>query len=71
MEPLSYDNERLIDDVCLSSEFWSYEECDLCPVEDIEVIIDWFRVVMWGAIRMGNSPISGPSESACLAESVD
>ena len=35
---------------------------DLCPVQDIEVVIDWFSAVMWGAIKMSNSPIGGASE---------
>ena len=62
LERVYCDNEWLIGDVCLSSECRSYEECDLCPVQDIKVVIDWFSAVMWGAIKMNNSPIGGGSE---------
>ena len=55
MERISCDNEGLIGDVCLSSECRICEECDLCPVQDIEVAIDWFSAMMWGAIKMSNS----------------
>ena len=41
------------------------------PVQDIEVVIDWFSVVMWGAINMSNSPIGGASEFLCPPEFVD
>ena len=63
--------ELLIGDFCLSSERWSCEKSDMCPVQDIKVVIDWFHVVMYDAIRMSNSPIVGANESACPAESVD
>lgn len=33
--------------------------------------IGWFDAVMWGVIRMSNSPIGGDSESTCQTESVD
>ena len=39
---------------CLSSGFWSCEECNLYPVRDIEAVVDWFGAVMWGAIGMSN-----------------
>ena len=71
LERLSCNNEWLIGDVCLSSEYRSCEECDLCPVQDIEVVIDWFSAVIWGAIKMSNSPINGASEFSCPPESVD
>ena len=32
------------------------------PSQDIKVAIDWFSAVMWGAIRMCNSPIAGASK---------
>ena len=62
LERLSCENEWLIDDVCLQSGRWICKEYDLCPVQYIEVVIDWFSVVMWGAIKMTNSPIGGASE---------
>ena len=49
LERLSCDNEWLIGDVCLSSECWVCKECDLRPVQDMEVVIDWFSAVMWGS----------------------
>ena len=57
LERLSCENELLIGDICLLSEYWICKECDLCPVRDIEVAIDWFRAVMWGAIKLSNSPV--------------
>ena len=33
--------------------------------------MDWFSAVMWGAIKMSNSPVGGDSEFSCLRESVD
>ena len=71
LERLACNNEWLISDACLSSEWRSCEECDLCPVQDIEVVIDWFSAVMWGAIKMSNSPVGGASEFSCPPESVD
>ena len=41
------------------------------PVQDIEVVIDWFSAVMWGAIKMSNSPVGGTSEFPCPLEFVD
>ena len=43
----------------------SCEDYGLCPIQDIEVVVDWFGAVMW------NSPIGCIGESACPAESVD
>ena len=43
----------------------------MCPVQDIEVVIDWFSAVVWGTIRMCNSPICGTSEFTYPVESVD
>ena len=43
----------------------------MCPVQDFEVVIDWFSVVMWVAIKMVNSTIGGASEFSCPPESVD
>lgn len=70
LERLSCDNEWLISDVCLSSGCRSCEDYDLCPAQDIEVVIDWLNAVMWGAIRMSNSPIGGASEFSCAPGSV-
>lgn len=53
-ERLSCDNDWLIGDVCVSSEYWSCEKCDLCPVQDIEVAIERFSAMMWGTMRMRN-----------------
>ena len=41
------------------------------PVQDTEVVIDWFNAVMWGAIKMSNSPVGGASEFSCPLKSVD
>ena len=71
LEHLSCENERLMGDACLSSGYWIYEESDLCPVQDIEGVIGWFSVVMWGANKMTNSPVGGASEFSCPPESVD
>ena len=71
LEHLSCENERLINDVCLSSGCWICKESDLCPVQDVEVVIGWFSVVMWGATKMTNSPVGGASEVSCPPESVD
>ena len=49
----------------------SCEECDPCPVKDIEAVVDWSRVVMRDPVRMRSSPIDSSSESAYLAESVN
>ena len=71
LEHLSCENERLTDDVCLSSGCWICEESDLCPAQDIEVVICWFSVVMWGTTKMTNLPVGGASELSCPPESVD
>ena len=71
MEHLSCENERLTNDVCLSSGCWICKESELCPVQEIEVIIGGFSVVMWGAIKMSNSSVGGASEFSCPSESVD
>lgn len=71
LERLSCGNWWPIGAVCLSSGYPSCEEYDLCPLQDVEVAIDWFNAVMWGAIRLCNSHVGGASESACLAKSVD
>ena len=71
LEPLACDNEWLIGDVCLSWEWRSCEECDLCLIQDIELVIDWFSAVMWGAMNMSNSPVGGASEISCPPDSVD
>ena len=71
LEHLSFENERLTGDVCLSSGCWICKESDLCPVQDIEVAIGWFNVVMRGAIKMTNLPVGDASEFSCPAESVD
>ena len=34
----------------------------MCPVQDVEVVIDWCSVVILGAIKMTNSPGGGVSE---------
>ena len=71
LERLSCDNEWPIGDVSLSNEYRICEECDLYPVQDIDVAIDEFSAVTWVAIKMSNSPIAGDSEFSCLPESVD
>ena len=50
---------------------WIRKECDLGPIQNIEVVIDWFSVAMWGAIKMSNSPVGVASEFSCPPESVD
>ena len=42
----------------------------MCPVQDIDVVIDWFSAVMWSDIKMNNSPVGDASEFSCLPESV-
>ena len=71
LEHLSCENEPLSSDVCLSSGCWICEESDLSPVQDMKVVIGWLSVVMWGAIKMTNSPVGGASEFSCPPESVD
>ena len=74
LEHLSCENERLIGDVCLSSGCWICKESEPCPIQDIEVVMGWFGVVMWGAIKMTNLPVGGASEFSCPPcppESVD
>ena len=71
LQRLSCENERLIGDVCLSSGCWICKESDMCPFQGIEVVIDWFSAVMWGAIKMNNSPVGAASEFPCPPESVD
>ena len=61
LDRLFYSNEWLIDDVCLSSGWRSCEEYDLCPVQDIEMAVDWSSAVMRGSITMSNLPIGGAS----------
>ena len=41
------------------------------PMQDTEVVISWFSVVMWGTIKMTNSPVGGVREFSCPPESVD
>ena len=71
LEHLSYENERPFGDVCLSNGCWICMESDMCPVQDIEVVIDWFSAVMWGDIKMSNSSVVGASEFSCPPEYVD
>ena len=61
LERLSCENGRFIGDVCLSSGCCICQESDMCPVQDIEVVIDWFSAVMSGDIKMNNSPVGGAS----------
>ena len=70
-EHLFCDDKSLIVDGCLSSGCWSGRECDQCPVEDIDVVLDWCAAVMWAAIKMSHLPIDGASESVCLLEFVN
>ena len=35
------------------------------------MVIDWFSAVMWGAIKMSNSPVCGASEFSCQPEPGD
>ena len=65
LEHLSYENGRLTSDVCLLSGCWICEESDLCPIQYIEVVIGWFSVVVWGAIKMTSSPVGGASDAKC------
>ena len=60
LEHLSYENERLIGDVCLSSGCRICKESDMRPVQGIEVVIDWFSAAMWGAIKMIIHPLVVP-----------
>ena len=62
LERFSCDHCWLIDGVSLSSVYPSCEEYDLCPVQDIEMVVDWFIVAMWGAIRVCNSSIGDASK---------
>ena len=71
LEHISSKNEPLIGDVCLSSGRWICKESDMCPVQDIEVIIDWFSVVMWVAIKTSNLSVGGANQFSCRPESVD
>lgn len=54
-----------------ASECRSCEECELFPFQDIEVVIDWFSVVMWGSFKINISPIDGASDFSCPLRSVD
>ena len=71
LEHLSCENGWLIDDVCLSSGCWIYKASDMHPVQDAEVVINWFSVVMWSTIKITNSPVGGANELSCPPESVD
>ena len=44
---------------------------NLICVPFIEVVVDWFSVVMWGAIKMSNLPVGGASKFSRQPESVD
>ena len=68
---LSYENEWVIGDVCLSGGCWICKESDMCSVQDIEVVIDWFRVAMWGDTKMSKLPVGAVIECSCLPQSVD
>ena len=41
------------------------------PVQNTEVVINWFSVAMLGAIKLTNSPVGGANELSCPSESVD
>ena len=41
------------------------------PIQDTEVVISRFSVVMWGTIKMTNLSIGGAREFSCPPESVD
>ena len=71
LEHLSCENGWLTDDVCLSSGYWICKAYDMHPVQDTEVVINLFSVVMWGATKMTNSPVGGANEVSCPPESVD
>ena len=71
LEHLSCENERLTSDACLSSGCWICKASDMHPVQDTEVVINWFSVVMWSTIKMTNSPVGGASERSCPPEFVD
>ena len=40
-------------------------------LQDTEVVINWFSVVMWVTIKTTNSPIGGANEFSCPPKSVD
>ena len=67
---LSCDNGWLICDVCLSNGCQTYKECDLCPVKDVEVVIDWFIAMIWGTVKISSSLIGSASEFLCKLGSV-
>ena len=71
VECLSCDNEWRVDDVCVPSGWQSCEECDLCPVQDNEVVVDWSSALMWGTIKKSNSQLLALLNSHARRESVD
>ena len=71
LKRLSCDDEWLVGDVCLSNECQSYEKYNLCLVQHIKVVIDWFSTVLWGAIKVSNSPTGGANDLSCPPESRD
>lgn len=44
----SRDNQWMNTDGCSSTGYQSCEMIDLCQVENFEMVVDWFRAVMWG-----------------------
>ena len=58
----------LIGDACLSSEYRSCEECGLCLIQNIEVVINRVSAAMWDTIKMNNLPIGGASVFSCPPE---
>ena len=71
LEHLFCENGWLTNDVCLSSGCWICKASDIQPVQDTEMVINLFSVVMWGSTKMTNSPVGGASEFSCPPESVD
>ena len=67
----SCENERLIHDVYLPGGCWICKAFDMHPIQDTEVVIDWFSVVMRRAINMTHSRAGGAGEVSCPPESVD
>ena len=71
IQRLSCGDQWLIGDSSPMRGFRNCKECGQRPVEDIEVVVNWFGELICGVISMSNSPIGDASEPACLAESVD
>ena len=71
LEHPSCDNQQLTGDGWLSSGYRIYVKCYVCFDQNIEVVVDTSGALMWGVIRMSNTPIGGACESAFPAGPVD